>query len=357
MVYDYEPLIKDECSLAMVGPTKKAAQIIEDAAKAQRKILMRFHDDCDGVCSGLLTESALKKLGAKPLMKQGDSAVYSEGDAEYDAERLEGEEKPLLILADHGANSESLKGVARASTFAEVLIIDHHPYHDETVKSASYYLGPFEYGGGSQHCAALLCHAVAQALAGEAEDEYAFYALDSDHSTLSKKKWKEAAVIDYLAITLERPKTRDYLEVIRNPTTVQAYYLRANNAVKAALERARSRARTVHAKGFDAYFVDVGFLEKGGYPSKGKVVNAFQDEHEEEDCVSIAFGDTTALFRVSKGAHQKGFKANELIEKVKARHAHDVFSGGGHEQAASIRFKKGALKKIMGEIESLIQTL
>ena len=84
------------------------------------------------------------------------------------------------------------------------------------------------------------------------------------------------------------------------------------------------------------------------------MVNAFQDEHEEEDCVSVAFGDTTALFRVSKGAHEKGFKANKLIEKVKERRAHEVFSGGGHEQAASVRFKKGALNKILEEIESLI---
>lgn len=357
MVYDYTPLINDECSKKMVEPSKKAAEIITKAIDSNKKILVRFHDDCDGVCSGLLLESSINRYDSKArvILKQGDSAVYSEKDAEYDEERLEGEERPLLILADHGANSESLKGVAHASNFADILIIDHHPYHKATIESVDYYLGPFEYEGGSQHCAALLCHGVAQAIAGSAEDEYALYALDSDHSSLSEKKWKEAVVIDYLAITLERPKTNKYLEIIENKTAIQLYYLRAINAVKQALERARAKTIEVHTNKFSVYFLDVGFLEKGGYPSKGKVINAFQAEHEEEDAISIANGDTTILFRVSPGAHQKGFKANKLIEEIKARHPHKVFSGGGHEQAASIRFRKGALQTILEDVKQSIQ--
>ncbi len=358
MIHDYEPLIKDECSLAMKEPTKKAAQIIADAIHANKKILVRYHDDCDGVCSALLLESAIKRYSedAHPVMKQGDSAVYAEEDAKYDFQRLEGEERPLIVLLDHGANSESLKGVAFAASFAGVLIIDHHPPHEETIKAASHYLGPFKYGGGSQHCAALLCHGVAQALTNSAEENYAWYALDADHSPLSKQHFKESVVIDYLAVTLERPKPSKYLEVLENPTAVQACYLRAVNAVKAALERAKSRMHSIHTKKFSFYLLDVDFLEKGGYPSKGKIVNAFQDEHEEEDCVSIAYGDTTALFRVSCGAHEKGFKANKFIDELKARLPNKIFSGGGHEQAASMRFKKGALNEVLEEIGKLIQT-
>ena len=59
----------------------------------------------------------------------------------------------------------------------------------------------------------------------------------------------------------------------------------------------------------------------------------------------MGFDSTTIQFRVSKPLHARGFKATKIIGLVKGEFSR--INGGGHEQAAAMRFEKDYAKAVL----------
>ncbi|PIT85528.1 hypothetical protein COU36_02815 [Candidatus Micrarchaeota archaeon CG10_big_fil_rev_8_21_14_0_10_59_7] len=338
----------------------ECASFIKRALLEMTPIIMRWHDDCDGVCGALLLDTAISsfiKANRIPysrgmfIKKQADSAIYDNYASQKDAEEsLAFPKKPLLILIDHGANGESMHAVRslKQSGF-QILIIDHHPSSSEAASVADFLIS-----SPSDYPAAFLCFHVAECF-GKADERLAKWALQSDHSSFrSEIEEKEPVVIDYLAISEKHSSLDDYRRILSSAPSVMFSHRKAINAVESALKAAESNVRRVEIGTATLALFRLDFLRKGAYPSKGKVINAFQRKHEPgKALVSVAYDDTNALFRVSEEAHVRGFKANELIAELKQEMPHAVESGGGHERAASMRFKAEFSESVMEALVAL----
>ncbi|OIO28174.1 hypothetical protein COX86_04380 [Candidatus Micrarchaeota archaeon CG_4_10_14_0_2_um_filter_60_11] len=356
-LHDCPLLVNDEGMRSLEGGLAKAAEFLERSLLEMTPLIVRFHDDCDGVASALLLKKALETYATKHAIqmrasfKQADSAVYGRRDAERDADDGRNyPKKPLLVLLDHGANEESSAQLRelRESGF-KIIIIDHHPH--AAAVNADVFVSPHAAKGDSKHVTGLLCLELAKKIVGFADERIAWWALQSDHSELRRGDDEhEPVAIDYLAITNKDAKIGDYEKAAANPALLEMHYRRAAALLEKSLEEAAKNTRVKQGNGVTFYLTNLDYLEKGGYPSKGKVLNALARPREDEKAVSVGYGDTTALFRVSMKAHEAGFKANEVIATLKEKFPHAVESGGGHERAASLRFKTGYASRILAEL-------
>jgi RecJ-like exonuclease len=133
-----KPLIDDAVIRKMSKTFDRAAAMIMEAAFLRRPIIIRYDTDSDGLCAGLAIYEAL--LDSYNL--KDDEAMFpyyknlnADDDIRYfnslEAEHL----PPLLICVDFGANPESRAGyeAVRAAGFS-IIVIDHHPMHDPSVK-------------------------------------------------------------------------------------------------------------------------------------------------------------------------------------------------------------------------------
>jgi RecJ-like exonuclease len=178
--------------------------------------------------------------------------------------------------------------------------------------------------------------------------------MQADHSSFRcSDDAHEPIAIDFVMRMTERPSIEKYEELVNSPAQLELNYRKATILLERAVERAQQETKVKQRGELTYYLTDLSFLPKGGYPSKGKVINAIAHEHADEECVCLGYGDTTILFRVSAKAHEKGYKANEIIAGLKREFSGDIYSGGGHECAASTRFKAGSANKILNRIQTL----
>jgi len=95
----------------------------------------------------------------------------------------------------------------------------------------------------------------------------------------------------------------------------------------------------------------MGFLKKNEFPSKSLAINEIHNALEYADAslavVTVGFIRDSLSFRGSKPAGALGFKANDIIRRLKTQFGGAVRSGGGHELAASLRFDEDAGAKIL----------
>jgi RecJ-like exonuclease len=332
--------------------------------------LIRFNDDCDGISAGILVKKAIEEFVSQneiPFQKgflknkQCNSAVYDSGEAAWDSDENsfpEYDKKPLLFLLDFGGNEESVEGLEAAGNVFEVVILDHHVFSENAKSKTSGFLNPLEFGGTSWHTAGLVAYEFAKALAGrKAEEwkEYAFYSLESDKSIFRKKEsFKQALVLDYLASQgLSLDKYEKALHV-----DLQLHYLEAAGKISAAKGRALKKTRILEVKNAKLILADLdGIVAKREFPPKGKVLNEVQKhyggEEEGKMVASVGFDSTAIQFRVSRALHAKGFKATKIIDSVKKEFGEEGISGGGHEQAAAMRFRKEISKAVFDKTVEL----
>jgi len=349
-------LVDDDAMRKFAPALEKAAEAIARRLLQLTPVLIRFNDDCDGISAGVLVKNSVEKfVGEKNVPfpkgflknKQCNSAVYGSGEAVFDTEAMGATQfgrKPLLFLLDFGANEESVEGLALAKENFDIAVIDHHVYSENAKELASVFLNPLEFGGTSSHTTGLVAHEFAQRLS-QGNENYARYSLQSDKSVFwDKAERKEALVLDFLAgqnLSLER-----YERALEKET--QFHYLEANAKLNAAFEKALVSAKSESAG--KAILVSAnleGVTAKNEFPPKGKVLNKIQEHFEKQNelAASVGFDSTTIQFRVSKPLHAKGFKATEIIGMVKKEFS--GVNGGGHEQAAAMRFEKGHSRIIL----------
>ncbi len=348
-------LVDDEAMRAFAPALAKGAEFVARKLLELTPALIRFNDDCDGISAGLLVKKSLEQFVEEkkiPLPKtyvkdkQCNSAVYESGEAAWDsmdspAERFG--KKPLLFLLDFGANPESVEGLEKAKENFEIVVIDHHVYSEKAKSLADVFLNPLEFGGISSHTTGLIAFEFARKLS-HGEEKYALYSMQSDKSVFwDKVDRKEALVLDFLS--RENLSLAQYEKALKDE--VQYHYAEASAKISAGFEKAFANAKSEKVGGALLVSVNLeGVTRKGEFPPKGKILNKIQEHFELENplAASVGFDSNTIQFRVSKALHAKGFKATRVINEVKKDYP--GLSGGGHEQAAAMRFDSELFKNI-----------
>jgi len=344
-------LFEDEGLRKLIPSAKKCAQRIMRAAQELRPILLRHHDDGDGVCGGLCMRAAIKdylkrcrlpSFNLQLKIVQTGSSIYSIADARQDAMEA-GPVKPLLLLVDFGSSDES-QGARREALDSgfEIICIDHHPFQKKPEEAAEL-VSPFVFGLNSDYCAGLLAYEVASAIA-EIPVEWAWTALKSDNSSFARKEFeKHAAAIDYLILDSPTSRPLDYYEeLLSDEKGMENAFAVASAKVARATEKALQHAEVIDLGPGKALLVKVGKVlsKRIRYPSKGRLMNALHTKYSEKlDCplVSIGYEGDKILLRANRKMAAAGFDANVIIQELKREMPSVVESGGGHNVAASMK--------------------
>ena len=367
------PLFFEDAALRALAPEfERVARILMERVFSLTPILIRHHDDADGITSGLLLKNAILDFASAGAGRAGRASVplpktflRSEWTdyAIYDSFRLLEDrnwalgfqKKPLLLLLDHGGNEDSHDAVRDAASFFDIVIVDHHPPDSRLREHSLAFVNSIAAGGTSSHTTGLLCFEIARRMQAAPREELLWVSLEGDHSDFRRGVWPQVLALEYLSQT--RHSLDDCEKLFADAQTLDIYYKKARTAIEDMMGNARKNTKTfrINSSGGKSEAVlqvtRMSFLKKNEFPSKSLAINEIHNALEYADAnlavVSIGVIRDSLSFRASKPAGAVGFKANGIIERLKEQFGSAVRSGGGHELAASIRFDEDVGEKIL----------
>ncbi|HLC48623.1 MAG TPA: DHH family phosphoesterase [Candidatus Norongarragalinales archaeon] len=357
-------LVDDSCMRALLPKLGTLAEYLSKAANDGKAFGIRYHNDCDGICAGLSVYRALKAISDEPpiISIPSSSAVIREEDALYDSNRFPNPRNTLLLILDHGANSESVAALKLLkSSGMGIIVIDHHPHDPRVEKLAKFFITPLLAEGNSSHTVGLMCYEL-----GKLMDEYsadanlAYFSMQADKSSfaLKDRDFKEAVAIDYLA-TNEGLSLQFYDKALKNREVMDETYLQAKEKLENALASSENHLETFD---YGPYFVVIAkvskFLKKGEYPPRGKIMNEIIAKKERDlggkPLVCLGVIEDSISFRANKPVMEMGFDANKIIQQLKLTFGSEILNGGGHSAAAALQANSSAIPLIEREILVLI---
>ena len=384
-----------------------AMSSIKKAVLQERMIIIRHHNDCDGITAGVSLEKAIssyagkeKKKDCRIFRKPCTAPYYDLEDAlkDIDLHFTFSKKKPLLIIADNGSTDSDLQGILRAKVYDfEIGVIDHHPptkkdngeyLIDEYV---SFHINPHIYSGDSNLCTGMLAHELSRMIDAEV-DSYAIH-LPALAGIGDKSKGSE--MDQYLEIS---PFKRDELEKIKLALDHESYYLRRfsiNNYIDdimmlgdkergnklisyvfEEIEKKRSSQWNLikqHldiknlADNFELITIDIEkFIFRGEFPSPGRTLGFIHNKYiwdneineDERAIISLGIAEDYIVFRATNKAKAIGFDLNDIIKQLKDKYLEEV-QGGGHPGAGTIRFvpflKDEVKRKSLEYIERIVK--
>jgi RecJ-like exonuclease len=333
----------------------RVAKKLASAKELNRSILLRFHNDADGIAGAFALGGVIKSKAV-----QQNSAIYSQRDVVNDMSYLYHEWKPLVILLDFASNEKSAKSLEllRASG-AEIIVIDHHPIYKEASKIPHLFISPWllDIKMPSEYTAGYLASEISHMLGGDTE-KYARVACAGDKSEVmlpDEADIKTALVLDYLATnTVYGNNLAFYKEVLGKQELFSSIYLQAKEGIESAAEKARNGIKKREKGDFNIYVFSLsGVVVQGEFPNRSKVTTAvFEKVSGEKPTVVIGHGGGTLILRANREAVEKGLDLPKIISSVSENFADIVIGGGGHMVAAAMRVQQDYEQTI---IDALIE--
>jgi RecJ-like exonuclease len=359
---DCEQLVSDAVMAALRQPIQRVAKKLLAAQKLGRPIVLRFHNDADGISGALAITSFLRCKAY-----QQNSAIYSVSDAVSDLNALSYTWKPLLILLDFGSNEESVEGLSLvcAASF-EIIIIDHHPPHEKIKQLNLTLLTPWlakldaqQNEDLSKYTAGYLACEVARLATDEAVENQlerlASVACAGDKSKIlnvSAEHRQIALVLDYVAAYSHYGNSLDFYRLLlKNKDLFDSILVQANEKINEICERVKHTMKERVINNIFVYILDLEGAVKQAFPSTGKITtNIFEALDQNKPILVIGHGKRSVILRLNELAEQHGLTACGIAEKVKVSMSDFVESGGGHRKAAAIKVKQGFAKDVVEEI-------
>jgi len=318
----------------------KIAKRLRSAKELHRSVLLRFHNDADGIAGAFSLGNVIKSKAI-----QQNSAVYSQRDVVNDISHLYHEWKPLVILLDFGSNGKSAKSLEllRASG-AEIIVIDHHPIDKEASRIPHLFISPWllDIKMPSRYTAGYLASEIS-CLLGENAEKYARIACAGDKSEVmlpDGDDMKSALVLDYLAAnTAYGNNLVFYKEVLMKQELFSSIYLQARESIESAAEKAQKAIKRREKGGFEIYLFSLsGLVTQGEFPNRSKVTTAvFEKLNSEKPTIVIGYSGGTLILRANKEAVEKGLDFPKIISSISENFSDVVIGGGGHTVAAAMR--------------------
>jgi len=134
--------IRETHNPALMKDISKAADILMNIAEAKEQIAIVSDYDCDGVFSGMILYTGLKKIGANPVMYTPDRVLEGYGINKRIVDEIYNRGINYIITCDNGIAAYAEIEYAK-SLGITVIITDHHevPY-DENDGVRSYRIPP-----------------------------------------------------------------------------------------------------------------------------------------------------------------------------------------------------------------------
>ncbi|WP_407375705.1 OB-fold nucleic acid binding domain-containing protein [Methanobrevibacter sp.] len=368
---DVDFLVKSDVLNRLRPKMYEAAQKIRRAILDGRTILLRHHNDADGICSGVAMEKAIvplieeanpsndaqyyyfKRSPSKAPFYELEDVVKDLSFALEDQER-HGQKLPLIVLLDNGSTEEDIVALMQAKIYdIEVVVIDHHSPGDlitKDIRDGEIYGGtvavdeyvdthvnPYLVGGDSQLTAGALATEVAHiinpsvkelikhlpavaALGDRAEcgEVYQYLQLASEKGFTKEHLAKIAECVDFEAYFLRFMNGRGIMDTIlavdnidKHEKMIDALYKeyqkRVDTQLKAALPNIK---RTQLENGIYFNLIDVEkFAHKFTFPAPGKTCGFIHDHVIKE------LGEDKPIVTLGHGPDFGVFRATDAVNE------------------------------------------
>ena len=309
------------------------------------RIVVKHHNDADGISSALIFYRMFKALGANPVFIQNNTAVYYPEDAIRDLMSFSGYH---FIFLDFGNNVESQKGIdILVKEIPSLSIVDHH-LSDRT-PGKELVVTPVWNGLGGEYTAGLVAYEIARRVVDADYDELYKVSLFGDKSSLPFENSpiieKTALAFDYLA-TVNRKGIKFIDDVAHDPDMINSLYQIALDRIDELVEVGLKAVKEKTLGEWKIYLLNLDHVMGDSdslFPPKGKVTGAVHDRlsQNHSKVITIGYTDNSLMFRATKEVQVEGFNANSIIQKLKTQFGSVILSGGGHPGAAAMRFRKG----------------
>ena len=361
------------CAKNMEGALVDCARALTMAFISGAPITVRFHNDGDGSTGAMALYLALGKLqerisfgGRNITWKMHRGISYDEQSSFEDLmhfSQYESSGRPIVVIIDFGTSPESEKSInqVKDKEKAQLVWLDHHPpYEGFPQDMIGFYINPWNFGGNSDFTAGALacvfatvinrCDAAALVEASLVSD-YSAYADYDD-----KQAQETALVLDLLTSgsrshSMASPTPKTFLDVLGNKKLYSDTMFHARNLLDEALEIALQRAkRYKNTFGIGIYVLDFGYIAElgNGYPLPGRFSSRLQGKLEGinggKTLTIVHYGNYISI-RESDDIVPK-IKVLDLVNELKASSEY-VESGGGHNEAASMRVPRQHTKQVL----------
>ncbi|MGV8141806.1 MAG: DHH family phosphoesterase [Candidatus Woesearchaeota archaeon] len=352
------------------------AQRIRKAILDNEPIIIRHHNDADGITSGIALEIAcsnmMKKIGVNPeynLYRSPSRAPFYEvTDVFRDislSKRItenHGQKKPLVIVVDNGSTPEDAFALKMLKMLGyDAIVIDHHNpvvlNSDGTSSVCPYlehHLNPYLFGLDSQTSAGMLCHELARmidetyenklmpAVAAVADRcniaESEAYIIDSG---VSKDELTRIGIaIDFMAYHMKFDISTPIIkELFSRKEFVELINVEVREGVETQLQSTLPYLRTLDINGIILSYIDLEkYTLRFTYPSAGKVIGLIHDQvavgKENVPVISLGCVSDMVIVRATKPV----LPVQRIIELIQEKLPEANADGGGHEMAGTIKF-------------------
>ncbi|MHA1976732.1 MAG: zinc finger domain-containing protein [Candidatus Hodarchaeales archaeon] len=397
---DIEFLVKSNVLNLLKPKFIAVAKRLRRAFFESQPIIIRHHNDCDGICAGIAVELSLRQLWLdtyqqldedklrhlikrtvnKPPFYDPLDAVRDVNFALEDKNRF-GDKLPLVLMLDTGSSEESLFSYKLLQTYnMEVMVVDHHFPSASVQDVVSNHLNNYYAGGDYNICTGMLGVELARFVnQAVTEDIIHIPAISGIGDRVKGEEFDQ-----YLEFAKQRNYTESFLSDIAIAVDYQAYFLKFSPGrllltdllgIKGTDERQlafvkllATEARDLLEKqlqislefcqetdlpnGIHLAILDVEkFTSRFDYPPPGKITGSLFDHlggiTPNIPLVTIGLGPDFAIFR---SQHVKLDFPN-LVRALAEDMPHANIEGGGHEIVGSLKFITGARSEFMEIIQ------
>lgn len=361
---------------------------IKKAILHQRPIIIRHHNDSDGISGGFLIETACERLMKKNHLNPFKylfrfpckAPYYDFGDFLRDFnliqrinERLD--TKPLFIIIDNGSTDNDAFALSCLKTVVhDIIVIDHHRPSQKGDKYENdayltYHLNPYIFGFDNNISAGMLSYECAQkifdisdlkilpAIAGiddKCEGEEIQQYIDESGKNFEELK-SYAMVVEFIITESRFDITKELMyKILEDADFRQIILQNAEQKKNVALRTAKSHLVEIDThEQYSVYSFDITkYADQYSYPRSGKLSGmilreVLQDKKAFLMCVS----DQSIIIRQSETI----IPLSELILKLQESLPEAQLSGGGHDQAGSIHFLPGYKDEIIKKLIELLK--
>lgn len=367
--------IESERYESMKSRFTNIAQRVRRAIIEEQPILLRHHNDADGICAGLVMERAIRSvmnrrdLSTKHRIYRSPSIspFYDEIDLFRDISKFNryseefGDKSPLILLLDTGSTPENLFALEVLHGFnIECIIVDHHnpgPVQDgksQVCDFLQFHLNPYLFGWDSQTCGGMLCYELARFIDEELDmPDYPAVAAVGDRCDIPEVdrlientgKPKEdlvrmAMVIDYLAFNFRFDGGDGvYDKVFTKPSIVDIIGSHVEEKFDATLKRILPTVKSEEINGVFYSEIDLQtYTQRGKYPPPGKTLGVVHDYLAQSHANMPVFTGGYFSDGVIIRATEPVLPVPTLLTDLQSTIPEANVDGGGHEQAGSLKY-------------------
>lgn len=326
--------------------------------------IIRFHNDGDGATGAIALSRALASLNERLFIghrtfewRMHRGIAYTPDSFYEDSSsfsQYESIEKPMVLILDFGTTPESEAAIGSSVGKHDLLWIDHHPvYKGFPASLAGRYLNSWDYGGNSNDTAGMLA-SVFSAMLGAADVrpliEASFLSDRSSHADRADSEAvKVSEILDFLTGSRRNAErygnpsqiTPRYLEsMIGGGGSAELYdYISSQITLSVSLGLGIAK-RYKGTGGIGIFVLDFSRIIAAGYESilLGRYATRFQEGVEAEsgeNTLAVVYHRGILSIRCGKSACDR-IRLLDVIGRIRESSGAAV-SGGGHNEAASIR--------------------